>query len=77
MELFDVSQIFSHHWRGHWNWVVYLLVNGVGRLIVDISSVLVQNEAIVYIVGRRKENLETAVKLHQSVSSQVGAVYGR
>ena len=30
----------------------------------DISSALAQNGAIVYIVGRRKEKLETAVKMH-------------
>ena len=34
---------------------------------LDISSALAQNGATVYIVGRRKEKLETAVKMHQAV----------
>jgi len=34
---------------------------------VDISSALAQNGATVYIVGRRKEKLDTAVKMHESV----------
>ena len=33
----------------------------------DISSALAQNGATVYIVGRRKEKLDQAVKMHQSV----------
>lgn len=41
---------------------------GDGRLIVDISSALAKNGAIVYIVGRRKEKLDMAVKMHESVS---------
>jgi len=36
-------------------------------LIVDISSALAKNGAIVYIVGRRKEKLDMAVKMHESV----------
>jgi NADP-dependent 3-hydroxy acid dehydrogenase YdfG len=34
---------------------------------LDISSALAQNGATVYIVGRRKEKLEMAVKMHQAV----------
>jgi NADP-dependent 3-hydroxy acid dehydrogenase YdfG len=41
----------------------------LARLMADISAALAQNGATVYIVGRRKEKLETAVKMHKSVSS--------
>ena len=34
---------------------------------LDISSALAQNGATVYIVGRRKEKLEMAAKMHQAV----------
>lgn len=40
-------------------------------IMVDISAALAQNGATVYIVGRRKEKLETAVKMHKSVLSTI------
>ena len=36
---------------------------------LDISSALARNGAIVYIVGRRKEKLDQAVKMHEFVRS--------
>ena len=36
-------------------------------MFVDIASALAQNGAIVYIVGRRKEKLDQAVKMHKTV----------
>lgn len=40
----------------------------INFITADISSALAQNGAIVYIVGRRKEKLEMAVKMHKTVS---------
>jgi NADP-dependent 3-hydroxy acid dehydrogenase YdfG len=78
MDNFDVSKLFTVE-----GLVVVVTGGGTGlglctdpsektsRLTLDISSALAQNGAIVYIVGRRKEKLETAVKMHQSVIPSV------
>jgi hypothetical protein len=38
---------------------------------LDLSSALAQNGATVYIVGRRQEKLEMAVKMHKPVFPEV------
>jgi NADP-dependent 3-hydroxy acid dehydrogenase YdfG len=49
---------------------VYFPLSDGTRLMADISSALAQNGATVYIVGRRREKLETAIKMHKSVLSR-------
>jgi NAD(P)-dependent dehydrogenase (short-subunit alcohol dehydrogenase family) len=72
MESFNVTQLFCVEGlvcvvTGGATGIGFCFVRQMEVLMVDISSALAQNGATVYIVGRRKEKLDSAVKLHQSV----------
>ena len=75
MDNFDITQLFSVEGlvavvTGGGTGIglcIFLISWSAIDVFVDISSALAQNGATVYIVGRRKEKLEMAVKMHQSV----------
>ena len=76
MDNFDITQLFSVEGlvavvTGGGTGIglcIFLISWSAIDVFVDISSALAQNGATVYIVGRRKEKLEMAVKMHQSVN---------